>query len=109
MIRFALLLAALAQVEPLPPPAAPAVALPPDDVEPEPPVAPPPVVKPAPGPCTAPFSFDHKSPPLQRALLKKLWGAGLDRYITKGQLGVALVDLTTKGKQLYAGVNDDKM
>jgi beta-lactamase class A len=98
--------------EPAAPEALPEESAPPPEPAPAP-AAPAPA--PAPekngkaAPCDAPFRFDRKHPGLQRVLLKKLWSAGFDRYVNKGALAVSLVDLTVKGKQFYAGVNDDTM
>jgi beta-lactamase class A len=59
--------------------------------------------------CRAPFRLERKNSVLQRNLEKALAAQGWGGYINKGQLAVAVVDLTDSNHVFYAGVNDDKM
>lgn len=55
------------------------------------------------------FAFPPKDSALQRALESVLAEAPFQRHITRGQLSVVLVDLSTPGMIRFAGVDEDRM
>lgn len=59
--------------------------------------------------CKAPYRLTKKHRVLQRNLQKALRGAGLSRSLDRKRLGVSVVDLSSKKRVYYAGINDDAM
>ena len=58
--------------------------------------------------CIATTLLDKKHKVLQRNLEKAIAESSLAKYVQKGRLTVALVDLSRAGESYYAGINDDE-